>query len=150
MPEGIAIRRVEGKDISRIKTIADSRLREEYSVDLFNFFFEKHPECFLVANAGNEIIGFIVGVPLDNTTLRIMMLAVTFEYNMKGIGSSLLNDSLNYAKSRMMTSIVLEVGTENSDALDFYSKRGFKVTGLLPKYYKDKSDAFVMKRYIVM
>ncbi len=150
MPEGIAIRRVEGKDISRIKTIADSRLREEYSFDLFNFFFEKHPECFLVANVGNDIIGFIVGVPLDNTTLRIMMLAVSMEFNMKGIGSSLLEASLNYAKGRMMTSIVLEVGTENSDAFDFYSKRGFKVTGLLPKYYKDKSDAFVMKKYIVM
>jgi ribosomal-protein-alanine N-acetyltransferase len=150
MPEGITIRRVDGKDISRIKEIADSRLKEEYSMELFHFLFENHPQCFLVAENKDHLIGFLIAIPLDGTTLRIMMLAVTNEYRMKGVGSSLLSASLDHAKTRMMTSVVLEVGTDNSQAVDFYVKRGFKVTGILPKYYKDRSDAYLMKRYIVM
>ncbi len=150
MPEGVAIRRVERKDLSEIKDIADTRLREDYTPELFDFFFEKHPECFLVADGIDGPIGFLIGAPLDGRTLRIMMLAVREEHRMKGIGSSLFEMGLDHARRRMMTSIVLEVGTKNTEAIDFYTKRGFKVTGILPKYYKDKSDAYMMKRFIVM
>jgi ribosomal-protein-alanine acetyltransferase len=150
MPEGIELKRVEGKDISAVKGIADSRLHEEYSADLFKFFFEKHPDCFLVAEGEDGIEGFIVCVPVDGHTLRILMLAVKIDKQMKGIGSTLLEAALNHARGRMMTSVVLEVGTSNTEAIDFYYRKGFKVTGILPKYYRDRSDAYMMKRYIVM
>ncbi len=150
LPEGVKIRRIESKDLSTVKMLADSRLNEDYSTDLFRFFFENHNGCFLVAEDSYAVIGFVIGIPLDARTLRIVMLAVDDRISGMGLGSSLMDASREYAKDRMMTSIVLEVRAKNDMAFEFYSKRGFKVTGMIPNYYNDKSDAFVMKRFLEM
>lgn len=149
-PEGLILRKAEIQDIARIKDIADNGLREEYSMDLLKFLFENHGEGLFVAETDSRIMGFILGVPLDSRTLRILMLVVIKEFRKMGIGSELLKACENHAKNRMMTAMILEVGTKNTEAVDFYSKKGFKVTGMLPKYYKDRSDAYVMKRYFAM
>lgn len=135
-------------DLQSIKTITDVRLREEYSLDLISYFIEKHSACFHVAEVDDEVVGFIIGVPMDNKTLRILLLAVVKEFSGAGIGSTLFEKCVEYAKLRMMTTLNLEVNIENESAYEFYRKRGFKVTGILPKYYKDKSDAYVMKKFI--
>ena len=148
--KGFRIRKVRSVDLQSIKRISDSRLREDYSLDLLSYFIENHSQCFHVAEVNNEVVGFIIGVPLDNKTLRILMLAVTEEYSRNGIGSGLFEKCLDHAKLRMMTALNLEVSTLNESAYEFYRNRGFKVTGILPKYYKDKTDAYIMKRFIVM
>jgi len=150
MVEGISVRRVSGKDLGRIKEIADARLRENYSPDLFRYFFEQHSRCFFVACDDSSVAGFLLAVPLDQATLRILMLAVDDGRSGKGVGSALMDKCMEFAKGRMMSSIVLEVGTDNKEAIDFYSNRGFKMTGILTGYYRDRTDAYVMKHYLPM
>jgi ribosomal-protein-alanine N-acetyltransferase len=150
IPEGLIIRRVEGRDLERIRDLADTRLNEEYSEELFNHFFERYPQCFLVAENGKTVMGFVLGIPLDAKTMRILMLAVDENHTRMGIGSALMDASMKYARDRMMTTMVLEVGSMNKKAFDFYLKKGFKMTGVLTKYYKDRTDAFVMKRFLEM
>jgi ribosomal protein S18 acetylase RimI-like enzyme len=146
----VKLRKVGPTDLEFIKNIADSRLREDYTLDLLSYFIESHSECFHVAEIENDIAGFIIAVPLDSQTLRILMLAVKSEHCQKGIGTRLFDRCVQYARTRMMTAMNLEVGVKNETAYEFYQKKGFKVTGILPKYYKDKTDAYVMKKFISM
>ncbi len=44
--------------------------------------------------------------------------------------------------------IKLEVKTDNVEAITFYKNRGYVITGLLPSYYNDGSDAYVMQKFI--
>ena len=42
--------------------------------------------------------------------------------------------------------MVLEVGVQNEAAIRFYHKLGYTVQRLLPNYYKDGSDAYLMEK----
>ncbi len=142
------IRRVGADDLIQVVSIADSELREEYDSRLFSHFYEGFRGGFLVADDGERIRGFIIGVPMDNTTLRILMLAVRGEFSRTGIGTSLLESCKQYARLRRMGSIVLEVREGNSSAISFYTRSGFRGVGLLDGFYNDGGRAQVMKHYL--
>ncbi len=142
------IRRVEAGDLIHVVSIADAELREEYDSKLFSHFYEGFRGGFLVADDGERIRGFILGVPMDNTKLRILMLAVRGEFSRMGIGTSLLESCKQYARLRGMGSMVLEVREGNSSAISFYTRSGFREVGLLDGFYDDGGRALVMKHYL--
>lgn len=150
MEGSIRISRVEAADLEHIRQLANSRLREEYNLELFQHFFENQPGCFLTAKEEGSIVGFILGIPMDETSLRILMLVVSRSRERNGIGTSLISSAEAYASSRKMMSLVLEVGTENKAALGFYNKLGFRIAKMISEYYNDRSDAFVMRKYLTM
>ena len=47
-----------------------------------------------------------------------------------------------------MSSITLEVNTNNLTAIHIYKKFNFKETGLRKKYYDNKDDALIMTLYL--
>lgn len=146
----INIRRIRQSDLKRIRTLANRMLRETYSEELIGHLFERFQHCFLVAASDEDIYGFVLGVPLDNLTLRILMLAVDKNSQRMGIGTNLLIAAKKYATLRRMNSLTLEVGVDNNAAQEFYMSGGFSITGLLENYYQDKTDAYVMKSYLLM
>jgi ribosomal protein S18 acetylase RimI-like enzyme len=150
MDPPIRVVRVEAADLETLMIMANSRLREDYSIELFQHFFETQGGCFFNAKDDDRSFGFILGVPMDSSSLRILMLVVEETNVRKGIGSMLLRAAEAYACSRKMTSLVLEVGTLNEVAIEFYKKHGFTITGVIPEYYNDKTDAFVMRKFLPM
>ena len=150
MNEGLQIARVEAHDLEALRKLASSRLREDYTLELFQHLYENQPGCFLTAKVEGSLIGFIVGVPLDGSTLRILMLAVKRSASRKGVGSLLLGSAEAYASHRKMSSVMLEVGTANDEGINFYTKLGYRLSGLIPEYYNDRSDAFVMRKFLSM
>jgi ribosomal protein S18 acetylase RimI-like enzyme len=146
----IQVGRVEAVDLEFIMNMANSRLGEEYTIELFQHFFEIYGGCFLSAKDDDGILAFILAVPLDVSTLRVLMLAVLSSKERLGIGSTLVRAAEVYAASRKITSMVLEVGTKNEVALEFYKKLGFGITGMIEEYYNDKSDAYVMRKFLPM
>jgi ribosomal protein S18 acetylase RimI-like enzyme len=142
------IGRVEAHDLEIVRNLASSRLRESYSLDLFQHFYEHYPSCFFVARSQEGVIGFIIGIPMDELKLRVLMLAVKRSKVRNGVGTALMSSAETYASTRMMNSVVLEVGSKNGRAIEFYTKLGYKITGMIPEYYEDKSDAFVMRKFL--
>jgi ribosomal protein S18 acetylase RimI-like enzyme len=142
------IRRIVTEDLDAVRTIAREQLHETYSEELFRYFFEDHPGCFFVAEEASTIVGFVLSIPQDNSMLRVIMLAVGKRWKRKGIGSKLLAQAESYATLRKLNPMVLEVSTVNTEAINFYTKRGYKVTGVLQRYYNDGGDALTMKRYL--
>jgi len=144
------IGRVEARDLELVRNLANSRLRETYSLELFQHFYENHPACFLVARGEEGVVGFIICIPLDELRLRVLMLAVKGTKVRNGVGSALMSSAESYASSRMMNSVVLEVGSGNTRAIGFYTYLGYRITGMIPEYYEDRSDAFVMRKFLPM
>ncbi|MGA1819819.1 MAG: GNAT family N-acetyltransferase [Thermoplasmatota archaeon] len=150
MTDELQIARVEAGDLEAVRRLASSRLREDYTLELFQHLYENQSGCFLTAKAGTSLIGFIVGVPMDGSTLRILMLAVRTSWSKKGVGSMLMGSAEAYASHRKMSSVLLEVGTNNDEGIRFYTKLGYRITGLISEYYNDRTDAFVMRKFISM
>ena len=142
------IRRVHPQDLEQVNSIANRVLHETYSMELFTHLFETHPGSFFVAEEEGMVHGFALAVPLSARVMRLLMIGVVPERENLGIGGSLLEACLSYARMRMMGEMVLEVGTMNKRAIDFYSRKGFSITSRIQEYYNDRSDAFVMKCFI--
>ncbi|MFO8051155.1 MAG: GNAT family N-acetyltransferase [Thermoplasmatota archaeon] len=145
---GCTIERIDSDQLESVRSLANVRLREDYSKELFSHFFENFRGCFLVALEKDEVVGFLLAVPRDETALRILMLAVDENHLGKGIAKKLMKTAEGYASSRKMGSLVLEVGTDNTQAVGFYNRIGFRVVGILQEYYKDRTDAFIMKKIL--
>jgi ribosomal protein S18 acetylase RimI-like enzyme len=150
MVGSVKVARVEAGDLELLMKMANTRLREEYTLELFQHFFETQGGCFLTAKDGDEVVGFVLAVPMDNSSLRVLMLVVKGSKVRNGIGSALMSSAEVYASSRKMSSMLLEVGTNNEVALEFYKNLGYGIMGMIPEYYNDKTDAFVMRKYLPM
>ena len=81
--------------------------------------------------------------------LYIMTLGVLASYRGRGIGTKLLEHVLaNVGALGEVKSIYLNVQSNNDEAIAFYKKFGFSVTGTIENYYKrlDPSDCKVLER----
>ncbi|MHC3449062.1 N-acetyltransferase family protein, partial [Pediococcus pentosaceus] len=63
-------------------------------------------------------------------------ISVLKEFSGQGIGSMLLAEIINYAKSINLEILELEVRTDNIPAIHLYKKFGFKEYGLYEKFFK--------------
>jgi ribosomal protein S18 acetylase RimI-like enzyme len=80
--------------------------------------------------------------------MYIMTLGCLFPYRRKGIGRKMLSYLIDHVKAEYasVSSIYLNVQTDNEDAIEFYKANGFTQTATLPNYYKrlTPSDAYVL------
>ena len=80
------------------------------------------------------IAGFIVARRIDRD-LEILNFAVRSTERRKGIGAALLTQAKQWGAAFAAQQAFLEVRESNLAALQFYEKRGFRVTGKRPRYY---------------
>lgn len=98
---------------------------------------------YFVAKFKNKIVGF-AGILTIIDEVNIMNIVVRKDSRKLGIGSSLLNFIINFAKTQNVTSITLEVNENNLPAIGLYEKYGFKKVGLRKKYYHNIDNAILM------
>jgi len=80
------------------------------------------------------------------------LLGVLAPYRGRGIGAKLLRQILEYAETRRsIADVFLHVQSSNEDAMTFYKKQGFEVTGEIKDYYKriQPSNCFVLSKKFV-
>lgn len=140
----LRIRQVQSNDIITVVRLAYENLPERYNPILFNTFYQKFAQGFLVAEHEKRLAGFLVGIRKSKHHGRILMLAVTPQQRRKGIGSALLASFLLQMKKICVHSIELEVRTTNTIALCFYSKHGFAIQRVIKGLYQNGDDAYLM------
>ena len=143
----IIIRKFETNDMFSIIKLASDTLSEKYNPSLFNYFYETYPDGFIIAEKNHKIIGFIVGLPIDNNA-KILMLSVSSKERRQNIASNLLNNFITEITKEDIKNIELEVREDNKKAIKFYKKHGFKVTNKIQNFYQNKEDALTMKKKI--
>ena len=138
------IRKFEFEDLDRVFYIAKDTLEEDYSFDFFIYLWQMSPDGFLVAEKRGTIVGFIIATRPTLTDLRILILAVDKTFRKQGIGNALLRRLL--IKFLDIKKIFLEVRTDNTEAIAFYEKRGFRITSIVTDFYTDNSSAYRMEK----
>ncbi len=103
-------------------------LMADPSIEMINKYLGKG-ECF-VAEKGGQIIGVYVLLPIDSDKVELINIAVSENYEGRGIGKQLVLDAINTARKKGFKTI--EVGTGNSSIgqLALYQKCGFRITGI--------------------
>uniref|UniRef100_A0A7C4W3V2 Ribosomal-protein-alanine N-acetyltransferase n=1 Tax=Geoglobus ahangari TaxID=113653 RepID=A0A7C4W3V2_9EURY len=96
-----------------------------------------------VADLGNFVVGYIVLQHKEEES-KILSLAVRKEFRRRGIGSMLLEKAIESSKEKGKKRLLLEVRISNIPAQKLYKKYGFKTINVLPNYYADGEDAYLM------
>ncbi|UTR14846.1 GNAT family N-acetyltransferase [Salipaludibacillus sp. LMS25] len=93
-------------------------------------------ECYCMMQH-HRIVGAYIFVELASTTVEIVCMAVSEEWQGRGIGKQLIAHAVELTTQRGYKR--LEVGTGNSsiDQLAFYQKCGFRITGVEHNFFLD-------------
>lgn len=97
----------------------------------------------IVADTGGKVVGYIALMDLGKDA-KIISFAVKKEFRRKGIGTKLLKTAIERCKQRGKERILLEVRVSNTVAQRLYKKNGFKIVDVIPNYYNDGEDAYLM------
>ncbi|WP_456327836.1 ribosomal protein S18-alanine N-acetyltransferase [Archaeoglobus sp.] len=128
------------KDIMEIDKEAFSPRNPVYDV----YIYVTYGSDLLVADIGGKVVGYIAVMDMDRETSKIVSLAVKKEFRRKGIGTKLLSTAIERCRERGKKRVMLEVRVSNYPAQNLYKKIGFKIVDVIPNYYQDGEDAYLM------
>lgn len=98
----------------------------------------------LVAVLREGVIGFVLADQKRRSLGHIITIDVRPEFRSQGVGNQLMPLTERRLQQRGALRVVLEVAVQNESAIRFYKKRGYAIRRLLPSYYRDGSDAYLM------
>ena len=78
--------------------------------------------------------------------LHITAVAVHPKYRRRGLATKIISNLFIKAIQANCTEATLEVKSDNSEAIAFYSRFGFITTGIRAKYYTNGADALIQWR----
>ena len=103
------------------------------------------PNSFgLVDIIENRVIGFIIVTLIYKSNANIVTIDVDPLFRKSGIGSRLIEVVKKILLDRNIKLITLQVSVDNTIAVNFYKKHGFRVTKTLPMYYPN-TDGYHME-----
>jgi len=92
------------------------------------------------------ILGFIVAEAGRRSTGHIISIDVLPESRRLGIGSQLLNAAEKRLRIALCHTVTLETAVDNGSALAFYKRHHYSVVKIVPRYYPNGVDAFLMDK----
>ena len=135
------IRRANVLDAGQIAELDGSIFLDSLDYNfIYNDLLNNPMAYYFVYEEDNKIVGYINCWVSDNT--EILNFCVYPEYRKKGIGTLLFNE----VEKISVGMLSLEVRVSNSNAIDFYSKRGFREVFIRKGYYSNGEDAILMVR----
>ena len=114
------------------------------------YFLELYRDCrdfFVVAKVGGRIAGYAVACA-DKRNAEIASLAVHPDYRRRGVADALMRHTLAELSAAGVRRVELMVRTENLAGAQLYRSLGFRRVRLVPRYYEDSGDGFLMARAI--
>ena len=144
----VRVRQFSPTDLPDVVGIVKESLRENYPNSLYVDIHRWWREGFLVAEDMGLVVGFLAAVVSAPQQARILMLAVRERVRRQGIGSALIDAFLKECAMRGARSVELEVRKSNEAAIQFYTRYGFQITNVLPRFYTDGEDGFKMRRHL--
>lgn len=93
---------------------------------------------------GARVLGYAVVRVVDDVA-DLQRIAVRPDARRRGMASALLASAAEAARAAGARRLLLEVSADNGAALAFYARHGFTEVDRRPRYYRDGSDAVVMR-----
>jgi [ribosomal protein S18]-alanine N-acetyltransferase len=102
---------------------------------------------YLVAEEGDELVGYGVMMFTGGPQADVLTLAVAPAHWGQGVGTALLSALVDEAGRRGHTEVMLEVRKDNPRARRLYLRHGFTEIGIRRGYYQPSGvDAVVMRK----
>ncbi len=146
------IRHAAGTDFPTLLSIDKASFEPGIAYDSreLAYYMNRDGAATLVAEIDGRIAGFILlEIHRRKRTATVVTLDVLAENRRRGIGSQLLNASEEMLRNNEVRRCELQVDVNNRDAVGFYVKSGFEVVHLLPHYYSNGNDAYLMAKKIL-
>ncbi len=136
----INIKQVKKGDLSKLIEIDKDIFDYPASIkDFENYFKEDTIKIWKIST--QKIIGFVIFYHIKDE-IEIIQIGIMKSYQRKNYGSLIVN---KLKKLKDIRKIFIEVSVENTQAINFYLKNGFKKIGIRKAYYKvnkKRKDAF--------
>ena len=143
------IRPMDPEDLETLSMIymlanphANSEAIEKWTRDTLG----KFPEMCYVAEVEGKVVGGVSGLRRDPDVGVVDDLAVAEEYQGMGVGSALLTRVLGEFKKAGLKVAMLEVHHLRSEAIPFYYRHGFRISGSAQDYFGVGHDAIIMRK----
>jgi [ribosomal protein S18]-alanine N-acetyltransferase len=157
MSKDIEFRNAQLSDAERMDALNRRSLPENYPLQEWRVILQQMSKyCFVAVDNMGKIVGYTlcVLVPsitwpdyLNKQTKKAILasIAVSDEHRHKGIGKMLLKKSIE--SLHQAENISLNVRISNIHAQKLYKQMGFEKVKIVPRYYADGEDAYLMVRY---
>jgi [ribosomal protein S18]-alanine N-acetyltransferase len=145
----LSIRNGNSEDLTPILDIEKKSFDDPYTLDMFATLLESFPDGFRVYVMGDKVVGYCVSYPVNQKrAMVIVSIAVHPDYRNRGIGTSLLKDSISISSklhsAKAIDKLILQVAEENNAARSLYEKFGFKNRSLIKNYYGRRKHGIEM------
>ena len=100
-----------------------------------------------MAENQGKILGYIIAYNSSGNG-DLDSIAIDPKYRKLGIGSQLVNYTIERFKKMGLKKVFLEVRTTNKKAISFFKKLGFEIKKMIKDYYRDKGNAYLMEKEI--
>ncbi|WP_148571418.1 ribosomal protein S18-alanine N-acetyltransferase [Nocardioides caldifontis] len=98
----------------------------------------------LVAAQGDDVLGYAVTL-LAGDVVDLQRIGVVPAVRRTGVASRLLTELMEHGRRDGADRMLLEVSAGNAGALAFYVAAGFVEIDRRPRYYRDGTDAVVLR-----
>ena len=137
------------QDLRDVILLVDRNIDEKYSPGIYDELSASWPEGFVLCKDDKGVLtGLIFALPTSEGYARIIIFCVQNGFRNMGLGGMLLEEEENRAHTAGFKVLKLEVRTSNHNAIEFYKKRGFTISGTLTGFYNDGGDAYSMVKFI--
>lgn len=138
------IRKMTEADISVVCRLDSKAFSDMWNEQSFIDEINKDYAHYFVCETNGEITGY-AGIWCIYETAELIRIAILPEYQGKGIGSKLMTEVIECAKSYGCERMMLEVRHSNIEAKHLYEKYGFTEISVRKGYYNGE-DAIIMER----
>jgi len=154
----VIIRKFELKDLDCVIEINRLCLPENYPERFFRTIYSELSSAFLVSEINGEVIGYTMGrieTGLSHFSIfhrakkgHTVSIAILPEYRRRGIGTRLLNRSIEALIKEGANELFLEVRVSNDAAVKMYQTLGYEIIKEIRHYYRDFEGAYLMAQKV--
>ena len=144
--DNVEIHEMTLNDLELIKDILVTDFDDFWNYNIFKGELENPNSKYIACKLNNKIVGY-AGIWKSVDDVHITNIVTRKTCRNKGIAIKMLESLIELAKQEKdITSITLEVNSNNIAAKNLYKKFGFNVVGLRKKYYNNIDDALIMTK----
>ncbi|MCL2155418.1 MAG: ribosomal protein S18-alanine N-acetyltransferase [Leptospirales bacterium] len=141
----MTIRKAQLTDIDSVLEIEQESINS-WSYDQFIQELNNKFSIFLVAESNNSIVGYAVAWRVADE-IQINSISVKKSFRKQGIGCKLLAEIIKNDSDKVYSRAMLDVRSNNIEAINFYTYNGFTKNGIRKNYYND-DDAILMEKIL--
>ena len=139
----IEIKKMTKEHLYHIQDILQEQFDEFWNANVLDKELENPLSDYIVAIENEEVVGYAgLWQPIDEG--HITNIVTKKDKRGNHIGTKMLEEIINLAKSKNLKRVTLEVNEHNEMAIRLYKKYNFVEVGKRSKYYNNVDDAIIM------